>query len=388
MRGGTIRVALLGATGSIGRAALALARELPDRIVLTAMAAGKNDAALTAAAAEFGVRRLARADPAAAARARAGFDGEVGAGADAIVALAGDPGADVVVNALVGSVGLPATVAALRAGKRVALANKESVVLAGELLRELAIEHGGSILPVDSEHSGLHQALAGHDADGIRRVTLTASGGPFLRRDPHTLDAVTPEEVLRHPTWSMGDRITVDSATLLNKGFELIEARWLFGLSPEQLDVVIHPQSIVHAMVEFVDGSVVAQLSCPDMRLPLLYALSYPKRWTSALPRLDLAAVGQLTFEEPDPARSPGLAVARRAMLAGGTAPAVLNAADEEAIGLFLAHRIRFVDLIPLVAEVLAEHRDRGPITLESIAAADRWARGRLHEAAGARRRS
>lgn len=350
-----IRIALLGATGSIGAAAQAIARAYPDRLRLVSLAA------------------------------RSRFDGELLEGEAALNRLAEDPDVDVVINALVGSAGLAPTVAALHAGKRVALANKESVVLAGELLARVAAQGGGQILPVDSEHGGIHQALEGRPVDSVRRVTLTASGGPFLRRDPATLDAVTPEEVLRHPTWSMGARITVDCATLVNKGFEMIEARWLFGLDPAQIEVVIHPQSIVHALVEFVDGSVVAQLSCPDMRLPLLYALSYPERWESSLPRLDLAALGTLTFERPDPDRSPGLVLARRAIAMGGTAPAVLNAADEEAVRLFLAGTIRFTDLMPLVGSVLSAHETSGPVTLESIHAADAWARAKLLDAAAAR---
>ncbi|HEU5310532.1 MAG TPA: 1-deoxy-D-xylulose-5-phosphate reductoisomerase, partial [Candidatus Eisenbacteria bacterium] len=277
-----IRVALLGATGSIGASALEIGREFRHRIRFVSMAARANDAVLVRAAEEFGVRRIAVADPNAAARARGNFHGEVLEGADGLALLAGDPEADVVVNALVGSAGLRSTVAALRAGKRVALANKESVVLAGELLTSIAREHGGEILPVDSEHGGLHQCLDGRPASDVRRIVVTASGGPFLRRDLATLPEATPEEVLRHPTWSMGERITVDSATLVNKGFEIIEARWLFGIEPERVDVLIHPQSIVHALVELVDGSVIAQLSCPDMRLPLLYALSYPERWGSS----------------------------------------------------------------------------------------------------------
>lgn len=380
-----IRIALLGATGSIGAAAQALARDYPDRLRLVSLCARASADAVVRAAEEFGVTRVGLSDPEAARAARGRFSGEVLEGEEAATRLAEDPDADVVVNALVGSAGLPPTIAALHAGKRVALANKESVVLAGELLARVAAQGGGTIVPVDSEHGGIHQALEGCALDTIRRVTLTASGGPFLRRDPATLDDVTPEEVLRHPTWSMGERITVDSATLVNKGFELIEARWLFGLDPAQIDVVIHPQSIVHAMVEFVDGSVVAQLSCPDMRLPLLYALSYPERWTSTLPRLDLRAIGSLTFEAPDPARSPGLQLARRALATGGTAPAVLNAADEEAVRLFLARKIRFSDLMPLVDEVLQAHRPSGALTLESIAAADAWARTRLADAAAAR---
>jgi 1-deoxy-D-xylulose-5-phosphate reductoisomerase len=389
-----IRIALLGATGSIGAAAQALARAHKDRLRLVSLAARGNAEALVRAAEEFGVRRIALVEPEAARRARAGFHGEVLEGEEALVQLAQAADVDVVVNALVGSAGLASTIAALSAGKRVALANKESVVLAGELLARVAAEGGGTIVPVDSEHSGLHQLIAGAGAarerplEEIRRVTLTASGGPFLRRDPATLDSVTPEEVLRHPTWSMGERITVDSATLMNKGFELIEARWLFGIDPARIEVVIHPQSIVHAMVEFVDGSVVAQLSCPDMRLPLFYALSYPERWTSELPRLDLAALGSLTFEAPDPARCPGLALARRALESGGTAPAVLNAADEESVRLFLARKIRYTDLMPMVEEVLAARdtaASAAPLTLESIRAADEWARARLADIAMAR---
>lgn len=380
-----IRIALLGATGSIGSAAQALARAYPDRLRLVSLSARASVDAALRAAAEFGVERIALTDPESARAARARFAGEVLEGDEALARLAEDPDVDVVVNALVGSAGLPPTIAALHAGKKVALANKESVVLAGELLARVAAQGGGRILPVDSEHGGIHQALEGRSLDTVRRVTLTASGGPFLRRSPDSLQEVTPEEVLRHPTWSMGERITVDSATLVNKGFELIEARWLFGLDPAKLDVVIHPQSIVHALVEFVDGSVVAQLSCPDMRLPLLYALSYPERWESSLPRLDLPALQSLTFETPDPARSPGLALARRALATGGTAPAVLNAADEEAVRLFLARKIRFTELMPLVEETLAAHVPAGPLTLEGIAAADAWARARLLDAAAAR---
>ncbi len=378
-----IRVALLGATGSIGGAALDLARAYPDRIRLISLAAHRNDAALLRAAEEFGVRRVALVDAEAAARARAVWKtGEVLQGEPALAVLAEDEEADVVVNAVVGSIGLSATVAGLSRGKRVALANKESVVLAGELLADIARRTGGELLPVDSEHSALYQCLAGRPADDVHRVTLTASGGPFLRRDPRTIQDATPEEVLRHPTWSMGERITVDCATLLNKGFELIEAHWLFGLESHRLEVAIHPQSIVHALVEFVDGSVLAQLSVPDMRLPLLYALSCPERWESALPRLKISDLKTLTFETPDPERSPGLVLARRALTTGGTAPAVLNAADEEAVVLFLSRKIRFGDMMPLVEEVLDGHPGAPVRSLDSIREADRWARARLHEAA------
>lgn len=378
------RVALLGATGSIGTAAQDLVRANPDRLRFVSLAARSNHEALIRAADEFGVPRIALVDREAARRARTLWTrGDVLEGEEALAALAEEDGADVVVNAVVGGIGLGATVAALRRGRRVALANKESVVLAGELLRDIAKRSGGSLVPVDSEHSGVFQCLAGRPAADVCRVTLTASGGPFLRRDPASIRDATPGEVLRHPTWSMGERITVDCATLMNKGFEIIEARWLFGLSPDRLDVVIHPQSIVHAFVEFVDGSVVAQLSVPDMRLPLLYALSAPERWSSELPRLPLAELPSLSFERPDPSRSPGLTLARRALDAGGTAPAVLNAADEEAVRLFLGKKIRFGDLMPLVEEVLGARRpEKTALTLEGILDADRWARARLHEAA------
>ncbi len=383
-----LRIALLGATGSIGAAALQLAREYPDRLSLVSLAARRNDSALVRAAKEFGVGRIALDDTAAAARARAVYDGDVLEGTSGLEALADDADTDIVVNALVGVAGLRPTLSALRAGKRLALANKESIVVAGELVTATAARHGGTIVPVDSEHGGLHQCLEGRVADDVQRVLLTASGGPFLRHDPASIDDASPEDVLRHPTWSMGPRITVDSATLVNKGFEVIEARWLFGLAPSQLDVVIHPQSIVHAIVEFRDGSLVAQLSVPDMRLPLLYALTYPERWTSTLPRLDLASVGTLHFEAPDPRRAPGLALARRALDRGGTAPAVLNGADEEAVRLFLDRKIRFGDVTRLVGEVLDAHTPLPATTLEAVESADRWARARLHEAAASRIRT
>ena len=385
-----IRVALLGATGSIGTSAVRIARDHPDRIRIVSLAARTRDRELLELADELRVETIALYDPAAARRARARiprFKGEILEGEEGLARLAADLGADVVVNALVGSVGLFPTLTALEAGKRVALANKESVVVAGELLDGIARRTGGRILPVDSEHSGVLQALGGAPVERVRRVILTASGGPFLRRDLATIADATPEEVLRHPTWSMGPRITVDSATLVNKGFEIIEARWLFGLDPDKVEVLIHPQSIVHALVEFVDGSVVAQLSAPDMRLPLLYALSDPERWESELPRLDLARIETLQFEVPEAARSPGLALARRALEIGGTGPAVLNAADEEAVGLFLRGAIGFGDLTRLVGEVLEEHRPEGPLTLDRVREADRWARARLADRAATRSR-
>lgn len=382
-----IRTALLGATGSIGAATLEVGREFRERVRFVSMAARSNDEALVRSAEEFGVSRIALHDRDAAARARARFRGEVLEGDAGLALLAADPETDVVVNALVGSAGLGPSAAALTAGKRLALANKESIVAAGEILTRLMRERGGTIVPIDSEHSGLRQCLAGRPIGSVRRVILTASGGPFLRRDLATLPHATVEEVRRHPTWAMGERITVDSATLVNKGFEIIEAHWLFGLEPDQVEVLIHPQSIVHALVEFVDGSVVAQLSCADMRIPIVCALSDPERWPSTLPRLDLASVGDLRFEAPEPARSPGLALARRALAAGGTSPAVLNAADEEAVRLFLERTIGFGEITRLVGEVLDEHRPVGALSLDAVHAADRWARARLLDLAAARSR-
>ena len=290
--------------------------------------------------------------------------------------------ADLVVSALVGAVGLEPTLAAIGAGRDVALANKEVLVMAGALVLREVRARGTHLLPVDSEHSAIFQALAGQRREDVARLVLTASGGPFRTWSEAQIARASVEQALRHPKWDMGPKISIDSATLMNKGLEVIEARWLFDVPPERIEVLVHPQSIVHAMVEFVDGSVVAQLSVPDMRLPLLYALSYPERWGSELPRLDLREVGSLHFEEPDPARSPGLLLARRALALGGTAPAVLNAADEEAVRLFLARKIRFGDIARLLAEVLEEHRPRGPLTLEAVHEADRWARARLSGAA------
>jgi 1-deoxy-D-xylulose-5-phosphate reductoisomerase len=281
----------------------------------------------------------------------------------------------------VGAVGLVPTYRALEAGKDVALANKETLVMAGELMVAQSRARGGRLLPIDSEHCALHQCLDGRTPAEVRRLVLTASGGPFRTRAPETFDSVTPEEALLHPTWSMGRKITIDSATLMNKGLEVIEARWLFGVPGERVEVLIHPQSVVHSMVEFVDGTVLAQLGVTDMRLPIQYALSHPARWEAAIPGMDFTRPLHLDFELPDRARFPCLDLAYRALAAGGSAPAVLNAANEEAVAAFLEGRVAFTAIPESIMEVL-EGRPDSPLTrLEDVLAADAWARERSREA-------
>jgi len=275
-------------------------------------------------------------------------------GIDGLVAVARDVDADIVLSALVGGVGLLPTMAAIQAKRTMALANKETLVMAGSLMTAAARERGVALLPVDSEHSAIFQCLQGHNRSEVRRILLTASGGPFRTMKAQDLAQVTVAEALNHPTWRMGAKITVDSATLMNKGLEVIEARWLFDVAAEQVQVVVHPQSVIHSMVEYVDGSVIAQLGVPDMGIPILYALTYPRRLPCPADRLDLTRVGALTFEEPDVERFPCLALARRALLEGGCAPVILNAANEVAVAAFLDGRIRFTQIPELIAEALA----------------------------------
>jgi 1-deoxy-D-xylulose-5-phosphate reductoisomerase len=298
-------------------------------------------------------------------------------GVEGLCALAQRDDVDVVVVALGGAIALQPTIAALQAGKTVALATKEVLVAAGEAVMTIARQHNAPILPIDSEHSGAFQAMHAGAPSQVARLVLTASGGPFRTRPLHTFDTITVEEALQHPNWDMGAKITVDSATMMNKGLEVIEAQHLFGLRLEQVEVLIHPQSIVHALVEFVDGSVIAQLSLPDMRLPIEYALLYPDRADIQLPRLRLEQVGQLTFEAPDPARYPCLELAYAAARTGGTMPTVLNAANEVAVRAFLGRRIRFMDIPRLVEQAMAAHTPQ-PATLENALQADAWARAFL----------
>ncbi len=372
-------VALLGSTGSIGRAALDVLGRWRDRFRVVALAAGGGrlrELADQVRTVRPEVVAVPREEDAVRLRdLLAGERVEVLAGEEGMVRAAAGSGADVVIAAIVGAAGLVPTLAAVRAGRTVALANKEALVAAGEVMTRAARESGATLLPVDSEHNAIHQCLrAGRPAE-VRRIVLTASGGPFRGRSAAELSAVTPDQALRHPTWEMGPKITVDSATLMNKGLEVIEARWLFGLPPEAIDVVIHPQSVVHSMVEFRDGSIVAQLGTPDMRHPIQYALTYPERLDAPAERLDLLAASPLQFEPPDAETFRCLALAFDALRAGGDAPARLNAANEVAVEAFLDGRIPF-DRIPAVLErALAERPPRPADTLEAVLAADREAR-------------
>jgi 1-deoxy-D-xylulose-5-phosphate reductoisomerase len=352
------RLTVLGVTGSVGRRALELVDRFPDEFRLEGMAArGSTPELIVELCARHRPRALALYDPHAVdvvARALPRPLPEILSGPAGLVTLAADVDADIVLSAIVGGVGLLPTMAAIQSGKAVALANKETLVMAGSLMTAAARERKVALLPVDSEHSAIFQCLEGHNRSDVHRIMLTASGGPFRTLPKEQMARVTVAEALQHPTWKMGAKITVDSATLMNKGLEVIEARWLFDLLPEQVQVVVHPQSIVHSMVEYIDGSVIAQLGVADMGIPILYALSYPRRLPSDAARLDLAKVGSLTFEEADTARFPCLALARQALMEGGSAPVVLNAANEVAVGAFLDGGIRFIQIPELISEALS----------------------------------
>jgi len=372
------RVAILGSTGSVGTQALQVVERHADRLAVAALAAGDNDELLAAQVRRFAPAVVAIATPEAAARLRERLGDplpEIVHGPDGLLQAATGAGADVVVNAVVGAAGLTATHEAVRRGISVALANKESLVMAGELIMETARGSGAAILPVDSEPNALHQCLRGVAAGDLRRLVLTASGGPFRGWSAQQLDGVTPASALRHPTWQMGPRISIDSATLMNKGFELIETCWLFGVPIDKIDVVIHPQSIIHSLIELVDGSLIAHAGPTDMRLPIQDALSYPERWEPAVEPLDLIASGPWSFEPADPDRYPSLRLARQAMQAGGTAPAILNAADEVAVAAFLAGALPFRRIIPVVAEALEGAGIGSADTLDDVFEADRAGR-------------
>jgi 1-deoxy-D-xylulose-5-phosphate reductoisomerase len=372
------RISVLGSTGSIGVTTLSVVARFPERFEVVGLAAGHNVARLREQIERFRPQVVSVAGIEDAERLREAvpwFEGEIGWGREGLLQVAAAP-AELVVSALVGAVGLLPTLAALEQGRDVALANKEVLVMAGELVTRTAREHGARLFPTDSEHNAIFQALQGQRREAVRRIILTASGGPFRERTTTELHRVTRDEALRHPVWKMGNKITIDSATLMNKGLEVIEARWLFDLAPEQIDVVIHPQSIVHSMVEFCDGSVLAQLGIPDMAIPISYVLGYPERLDMGhLPGLDLARAGGLTFEPPDPERFPCLELAYRALRAGGTMPAVLNGANEVLVDEFLAGRLGFMD-IPRVLRLVMENHEPGPARdLDALLAADRWAR-------------
>lgn len=369
------RLLILGSTGSVGTQALDIVRRSPD-LELVGLSAERSWEPLVQQAVDHGVDRIALVDRDAAARAgEAWTDGEVLVGAEGLVRLVLETQPDLVLNALVGSAGLGPTVATLGEGIDLALANKESLVVGGELVMQLAEATGAQILPVDSEHSALHQLLGGESPGAIDRLTVTASGGPFRGRSRGDLEHVTVEEALNHPTWAMGGKISIDSATLMNKGLEVIEAHHLFGTPYERIDVVVHPQSIIHALVALSDGATLAHLGYPDMRVPIAWALHYPERMDLPVDRLDLAALGSLTFEPVDNDAFPCLRLAREAAIAGATAPCILNAANEIAVYAFLAGRLPFLG-IPAVIEGTLERLDPTPIrAFETLYEADREAR-------------
>jgi 1-deoxy-D-xylulose-5-phosphate reductoisomerase len=385
------RVAVLGSTGSIGRSTLAVLAEHPQRFSVSGLAAGRDWRGLLEQARRFGVPRVALADEAAAAELRQllraeGDAIEVLAGAAGVVALAADAATDIIMAAICGAAGLASTLAAAEAGKRVLLANKESAVMAGTLLIAAVRRGGATLIPIDSEHNAIFQCLpaswrAGTRVAGVRRLLLTASGGPFLDWSAAQMAQATPEQACAHPRWSMGRKISVDSATLMNKGLELIEASVLFGMPVADIAVVVHPQSIVHSLVEYADGSTLAQLAAPDMRTPIAQALAWPERMRSGVESLDLVRAGRLEFQAPDPLRFPCLGLAAMAARAGGLAPACLNAADEVAVQAFLDGQLNFGDIPAVIEVVMAKGADGQMTDLDTVLAADAESRVRAREA-------
>jgi len=371
------RLALLGSTGSIGESTLRVVDAFADRFRVVALAAGRNLDLLTEQIERYAPELVSVIDSAAAAelRRRVGDRCEVVHGEEGRIAVATAGDVEMVVAGLVGALGLRSTYAAIDMGRDVALANKETLVVAGAQMTRRAAETGAQILPVDSEHNALHQCLRGERIEEVRRLWLTASGGPFRELPAAQFADVTVEQALAHPTWKMGRKITIDSATLLNKGLEVIEARWLFGLGAERIAVVVHPQSVVHSMIELVDGSFKAQLGITDMRHPIQYALTYPERWPSELPPLDPRTIGRLEFASPDLDRFPCLALAYRALEQGGAAPAVLNAANEIAVDWFLGGRASFLQIPAVIRGTLERHGDDPSATLEDLLSADARAR-------------
>jgi 1-deoxy-D-xylulose-5-phosphate reductoisomerase len=380
------RITILGATGSVGASTVDLIRGHPDRYRVEAVSAGRNAAALAKLARELGASIAVVADPAAyddLKSALAGSGIEAAAGTNALIEAASRP-ADWVMAAITGAAGLRPTMAAIERGTTIALANKECLVCAGNLFMRRAAETGARVLPVDSEHNAIFQALSAGDRDDVERIILTASGGPFRTWSREQIQAATPEQALRHPNWSMGPKVTIDSATLMNKGLELIEAHHLFDMPSEKIDVLVHPQSVVHGMVEFRDGSVVAQLGAPDMRIPIAHCLAWPDRMAAPNPRLDLTQIATLTFEPPDLARFPALRLAREALQAGQAAPTILNAANEVAVGEFIAGRLAFAGIPALVETALElgarHHLMAEPPSIDAAIAVDHVTRRLVRE--------
>jgi 1-deoxy-D-xylulose-5-phosphate reductoisomerase len=371
------KVVLLGSTGSIGTSTLKVAEDMPERIRMVGLAAGNNVQLLREQTAKFqpAAVSIGNASQATKLRAALAASTQVHCGEEGLVRLATMPEADIVLIAIVGTAGLQPALAAIRAGKDIAVASKEILVMAGEMVMGEAARHGVRVLAVDSEHSAIFQCLDGKPASSVRRLWLTASGGPFRTTPREDFPQITVEKALRHPSWVMGRKITIDSATLFNKGLEMIEARWLFAVEMGRVSVVVHPQSVVHSMVEFIDGSIIAQLSSPDMCLPIQYALTYPERVASSRVQTNFARLGKLTFEEPDTERFPAITLARQAGDTGGTLPAVFNAANEVAVEAFVNHRINFPGITETVRRTMNRHHVVAHPSLEEILAADAWAR-------------
>ena len=372
------RIVVLGSTGSIGTNCLEVIARLPDRLELLGLSAHRQWKVLWEQARRYGPRWVTITD----AEARGEMDRtdlpgscRLLRGEEGVITMVTDPDVDLVVTAIVGSAGLAGTWSALEAGKTVAVANKETLVMAGQLVMELANGRGATVLPIDSEHSAVFQAMQSGRRAEVERIVLTASGGPFRGRRPAELADVTAADALKHPTWQMGPKITVDSATLMNKALEVIEARWLFGLEPDKIEVIIHPESVIHSFVEFTDGSVIAQMSPPDMRLPIQYALTYPERLPGPARRMNWRELQAWHFEQPDPETFPALQLGYEVARRGGTCGAVLNAANEAAVGRFLAGELAFLDIPRVCRDVLSHHHFSPRPTLTELGAADRWAR-------------
>ncbi|QQL45954.1 1-deoxy-D-xylulose-5-phosphate reductoisomerase [Sulfuriroseicoccus oceanibius] len=377
------KIVVLGSTGSIGCSALKVARDIPERVQIVGMAAGVRDEVLADQIKETGVKYAAMSDPAAAQRLRerVGSDCEVGEGEAGLIDLATLDEADMVLVAIVGVAGLRPALAAIEAGKDLAIASKEILVMAGEVVMEAARRKGVRILPVDSEHNAIFQCLEGVPSDHVSRLILTASGGPFRTASVGAIKKAKPKDALKHPTWDMGRKISIDSATLFNKGLEMIEARWLFDVPMDRVDVIVHPQSIVHSMIETVDGSVLAQLSHSDMCFPIQYAVTYPDRVPNSLRPLNFSELAKLEFEAPREDVFPALKLARAAGTSGGTMPSVMNAANEVAVDAFLEGKIGFPAIWELVASVMEAHSNQGDTSLDAVVEADQWARHAAHAA-------
>ncbi len=380
------KVIILGSTGSIGENAVWVARQLKSELCIVGLAAGNRWERLAEQAHEFNCRQVAVANPGDLAGLRSALPAGCRATADeqGLIDMVTADDVDTVLCAITGTAGLRPVLAAIRAGKDIALASKEILVMAGQIVMPEVRRCGVRILPVDSEHSAIFQCLEGHRIEDVQRLILTASGGPFRQLDAEALQKVSHAEALAHPTWNMGPKVTIDSATLMNKALELIEARWLFDIGPERLDVVIHPQSIIHSMVEFNDGSILAQMGNPDMRIPIQYALVYPERRNTGIPRCDFRTLHQLDFQLPDHQRFPSLGLAKFALEQGHTMPTVLNAANEVAVELFSAGRLSFPGIWQTVEHTMEHHRMLGEDTLEAILAADSWSRQTAREVAAA----